>query len=820
MKKFYSLLLITLFGLFSSYAQTIDESFVKPIPYKAAKINVIKELSDGKILLGGKIDFYKDKKVNNLIRLNADYSLDETFVFTGDPKLEVRDAKFQSNGNIIVVMDNSTALAADHYALHQLNQNGEILSSITDLIMAKSIAIQADDKVLVTGGEIDAYGSKSCYLHRYNSDFSLDETFNNDLAFNASTNTVVVSTEGIYVGGTFTTVNGITKNGLIKLNSDGILDTTFDIGEGAKGSPFSLTLQDDNKLLIGSNFFSTIENTFVSHMIRLNPDGTIDPGFSCQYGSYFSSVVTPKDSSIYIAAEMVIDNENNIYLIKLNSDGSLNEDFIPSKLNKYSYLFAMGIVEDKILYNSSGNFGNKYGLSACDLSGNKIESQELKPTRFGTIESGAYFDGKLIIYGDFIKVNDVETFGIGLFDQNGTVDKSFLFGNYLGDIRQFQIMDDDTIYFSTLTKLVKLNSKGEVLKDFDFKNDTSLTQMTQFKVLSDGKIIATDGERFLKLNNDGTVDFKFNFNPSEDFWNTAIKFDLQGDKIICAVTYVNFSSTIYNDKIIRFNLDGSVDETFKVNGSGPDRIQEKMKVLESGEVIVAGGFFNYNGLSVPNQIVKLSKNGEMDLKFNDNLSLFQVGYAQNHDYRKIEEIDSVLYITEGDAKVTAINLDGTLKNNLEVSDSIDKINDIIVTSETAEGEESSETSRKAKSQTNDNFLYAIGTKNETNAVTSVIIKINLGKSSGSLGLDPTLEKENSAVKMYPVPVQENLNVTFSNAVSPQKIAVYSLEGKELYSANAENKSEIQVDMSKFATGVYFIKLSSDSGVVTKKIIKR
>ena len=68
MKKLYSLLLFIVFGILSSNAQVLDETFVKPTTYKAAKITVIKELSEGKILLGGNIQFFKDKKVNNLIR--------------------------------------------------------------------------------------------------------------------------------------------------------------------------------------------------------------------------------------------------------------------------------------------------------------------------------------------------------------------------------------------------------------------------------------------------------------------------------------------------------------------------------------------------------------------------------------------------------------------------------------------------------------------------------------------------------------------------------------------------------------------------------
>ncbi|RED26422.1 putative delta-60 repeat protein/predicted secreted protein (Por secretion system target) [Flavobacterium cutihirudinis] len=814
MKKFYSLLLLTLFGLLSSYAQTIDETFVKPVPYKAAKIAVIKEFPDGKILLGGKIEFYKGKKVNNLIRLNADYSLDETFVFNGDPKLEIRDAKFQSNGNIIVLMDNPTALAPDHYALHQLNSSGEILSSITDLIMAKSIAIQADDKILVTGGEIDAYGSKSCYLHRYNSDFSLDETFNNDLAFNASTNTVVVSTEGIYVGGMFTAVNGISKNGLVKLNSDGILDSTFDIGEGGKGYAFSLALQDDGKLLIGGNFFSTEENSVVPFMIRLNPDGTLDSSFKCQYGTPFNSKIFVKDSYIYLNVGINNSVDYGFYFVRLNSDGSLDESFSPAKLNELAYDFNMGFVADKIIYNSTEQIGNRYGLSVRDLNGNALESSDLQTSRFGSFQTGESIDGKLVVKGDFVRINDVDTFGIALMNTDGSFNESFVFPKYIGEIRQFQVVNSTTIFVSTKTKFLKLNNKGEVLKDFDFKKDSQIIEMSRFKVLENGKILVTDQWRLFRLNEDGVQETEYILNSDSNVWITGLYFELHDDKILCSGIYNVFNNGGYSFKMLRLNLDGSIDETFKIDGTGPDSAVGNIKILDSGEIILAGIYANFNGVPVPNQIVKLSKDGKMDLEFNENQKSGKIGSSDYHDYRKIEQLGSVLYITEGDSNVTAINLDGTFVKDFEMPAEIDHLSDIIA----LEGV----TSPTAKSTSNsDNYIFAIGTSdNPGENAPSFIVKVNVGKSSGSLGLDPTAEKENSTVRMYPVPVKEQLNVTFSNAVSPQKIAVYSIEGKELYSAKAENKSELQVDMSKFAAGVYFIKLSSDSGVVTKKIIKR
>ncbi|WP_264565853.1 T9SS type A sorting domain-containing protein [Flavobacterium sp. N3904] len=823
MKKLYSLLLLAIFGFFSSYAQTIDETFIKPIPYKAAKISVIRKLPDGKILLGGDIAFYKDKKVNNLIRLNADYSLDETFLFNDPDNLKIKKVQLQSNGDIVVLahVDNPYNFNNEKGIIFQLSTEGEIKTEITGLVDITSIGIQNDDKILVSGG---TWAVDNGYLRRYNSDFSIDETFKNDIFFDKEVTDVKVFGSSIYASGLFSLVDGITKNSIVKLNPDGIIDASFDVGVGANGHGFSMTPLDDGKLIVSGNFLSIVDNVQSYNMARLNLDGSIDDSFSSQYYSYANSSVVIKDSFIYLDAEINDGIVSRPYLIRLNADGALDERFNRVKLDEFGMDdFALNFIDDKIFYTNSGQVGNRYGLSISDLDGNTIDSSELQPSKSGSFETGGYFDGKLVVKGDFMKINDVETFGIGLLDENGTVDETFVFPKYLGEIRQFQIIDNTTIFVSTKDKFLKLDNTGNILKDFDFKKDSQLLRIEQFKVLDNGKILITDQWGLYILNEEGIQEAIFPINSDPNFWATGIKFEMQNNQIICGYLLNSFSSG-YVPKLIRFNLDTSIDSNFNI-GQGPDSLFEKIKVLDSGEIIVAGGFLNFNGISVPNQIVKLSKDGEMDVKFNDNINVSPIGNLGGityHNYSKIEELDSVIYVSEVSVvgpSVTAINLDGTVKNDFEMPTAIDVVNDLIpleapVVSHT--------TSRKAKLVPDaNNYIFAIGTVNSgVNGLSSVIVKVNLGAKSGSLSVNPTPEKSTSNVLFYPVPVKEKVNLSFSNSIVPTKVAVYSVNGTELYSSKVQSKDNIDVDMSSFASGVYFIKLFSDLGVTTKKIIKK
>lgn len=704
----------------------------------------------------------------------------------------------------------------------QLNSNGELITSITSLTDVSSITVQADDKILVSLGH---WAVDNGNLYRYNTDLTLDDSFNNVITFDKKVSDIKVFGNSIYVSGMFSVVDGITRNSIIKLNNEGSIDSSFDVGVGANGRDFSLTIQDDGKLLVGGNFLKMVDNTATYNMARLNSDGSFDTSFSSQYYNYANSVVGIKDSFLYIDTVVNDGVSANNYLVRLKSDGSLDEEFNKIKLNEFGFdNFVLSFIDNKILYNNSEYTGNRYGLSTSDLNGNNIDSPNLKPNRAGSFETGGYFNGKLIVKGDFVKINDVETFGIGMLDETGTVDESFVFKNYLGDIRQFQIIDNSTIFVSTKDLFLKLDNQGNITKNFDYKADSQLLRIEQFKVLESGKILITDQWGLFLLNENGVQESVYTINSSPDHWITGISFEMQDDKILCH-SILNSFTGIYTPKLIRFNLDTSIDTSFNI-GQGPDAGISKIVVLNSGEIITAGGFSSFNGISIPNQIVKLSKDGEMDLQFNQNLSLYQIGYAQSHDYRKIEEIDSVLYITEGDSKVTAINLDGTLVNNFAMPVTIDQVTDLVASEEPVA--ENSETSKKSKSQSDSNtssdtkYMYAFGkVNNPSNGISSVIVKVNLGKKSGSLGLDPvTAEKSISNVQIFPVPVQEKMSLSFSNAVVPTKVAVYSSNGKELYSSKIQSGENIDVDMSRFTPGVYFIKVFSDSGVTTKKIIKK
>jgi hypothetical protein len=414
-------------------------------------------------------------------------------------------------------------------------------------------------------------------------------------------------------------------------------------------------------------------------------------------------------------------------LIKLNYDGSVNIHYAKVKLDAFSFSnFNIGFAGDTAIFNNSTTTGSKYGLSSCNSGGQYISSFKPEVSRYGDITVGNSFNDKLLIAGDFMKVNDVETFGIAMLDKNGTADKNFVLANNLGSVKQVQIVNDSTVFISTYSSFLKLNARGIIVKDFDFKKYTKLYEILKFKVLKDGRIMAADANGIYRLNSDGMTDPAFNTGTGINTSSTGLDFDMQDDKIIWGSDFTSFNGTNVK-KLIRLNTDGSLDTIFKV-GAGPDGQIFITKVLDSGDVIAGGWFYKFGVFDTPHQIVKLSKDGIIDTTFVKNQNSSSANWLMSPYNTKIEQIGTVIYVKNKNS-ITSVNLNGTVNNDFKIPVIVGNVNDIFSGNGIPSGGKSSS---GAKSN---NSLFALGTfKRSENSDPSFILKLNLDSKPAAQAL--------------------------------------------------------------------------------------
>src|SRR5689334_12016668 len=112
-------------------------------------------------------------------------------------------------------------------------------------------------------------------------DGNIDPTFNASVTESSGyINKSLVQPDGkIIIVGVFQQVNGTRTNGIARLNADGTLDTSFNPGTGSSSAIRTLALQPDGKIIV-AGAFTTFNGQTVNRIVRLNSNGSIDSSFN------------------------------------------------------------------------------------------------------------------------------------------------------------------------------------------------------------------------------------------------------------------------------------------------------------------------------------------------------------------------------------------------------------------------------------------------------------------------------------------------------------------------------------------------------------
>lgn len=361
-------------------------------------INSISLQSNGKIIMGGDYTNYKGATKNHIVQLNADGNIDTTFNAGTGVFGTVSEMLLQTDGKLIICgrFFGYNNIVRNHIA--RLNKDGSLDASFnsgTGTSIASGIrssgvyalATQSDGKIII-GGDFTSYnGISRNAIARLNTDGSLDLSFDARASQNSLVNEVLIQNDGkILIAGNFNSINGVSRSRIARLNIDGSLDLDFDIGAGVNGWINKIIEQNDNKILIFGGV-NTYNNTTINGIARLNSNGSIDPSFSSPIAPINSGTIRLFNSAIQNDGKILICGDftfiNNATttrnaVARLNNDGSFDPSFTP-------------------IENASTS------ISAIILEGN----------------------GKIIIGGGFTSINGVAINSIALLNSDGSLDLNF-----------------------------------------------------------------------------------------------------------------------------------------------------------------------------------------------------------------------------------------------------------------------------------------------------------------------------------------------------------------------------------------------------------
>ncbi len=323
------LLLSLLFGV-SAFAADGDLDATFDAPDVSGTVRAITVQPDGKILVGGSFG-----PSFGGAKLNANGSIDPAFDRFG---AEFRRFLVLPNNQVLVagtVEDNRFSPSKFYQLTRRSAFNGvdnvfaglELTANPNFSPLVYDLALQTDGKIIVVGAFASANGTAHVNIVRLQSNGVVDATFNPIVAPNSSgIRRVFIQPDGkILIGGQITQVNGVARDRIARLNADGTLDTTF-VPALLTSSPAGtvgfddMALQPDGKLVVSAFNLG-------GYLRRLNSDGSLDATFASTQPSTAYRTLT---IALQADGKIVVGIQSNTSaggIRRLNADGTTDSSF-------------------------------------------------------------------------------------------------------------------------------------------------------------------------------------------------------------------------------------------------------------------------------------------------------------------------------------------------------------------------------------------------------------------------------------------------------------------------------------------------------------
>lgn len=325
----------------------------------------------------------------------------------------------QNDGKIVVAGDaNELDFAVTRYNIDgsfdtAFDGDGIVVTDIgggTD--KGKAVVIQDDGKIVVAGaGTIG--GNMGFAVVRYNSDGSLDSSFDGDGKVTTSLGSIVDEARAVALqddGKIIVAGLALIQSepsvrsdfGVVRFNTNGSLDTSF--GSGGKvliamGNGYeyanAVAIQGDGKIVIAGKATSPVQGGVIDFALaRCNANGSLDSAFGTG-GKVFTSIGGNYDVAEAVAIQndgkIVVAGTCNFFpvrfaLVRYKTDGSLDDGFGSG-----------GMVTTNIL---SGNESNAHALCILD-------------------------DGKIMLAGEVANGSAGYDFALARYTSSGAIDTTF-----------------------------------------------------------------------------------------------------------------------------------------------------------------------------------------------------------------------------------------------------------------------------------------------------------------------------------------------------------------------------------------------------------
>jgi uncharacterized delta-60 repeat protein len=629
----------------ASQPGTLDRSF-HPGPTMNGEVWTLGVQTDGRVLVAGNFTEIQGVPRRWLARLNADNTVDESFA--PDPELAGRDDGLISK--ILLLPNDQTLMVGDfawgagaHQGVVRLNSTGRIDPSFdpgTGTTAAWTLLRRPDGTILVGGGFDEFNGTRRHKVVQLLANGQLDPSFDTGAGPDDIVTALLLQPDGkLVVGGLFKNWNGAARPGLVRLNPDGTLDSSFRIGAGVNGVVLSLAQDTAGRILVAGSFVE-VDGAAYRCVARLNADGSVDSSFSNRLNLREAvwKVLALEDGGYLLGGDFKkIEGANRIRIARLLANGRLD----------YSFIHETGAPDDTVLEIVPAGNGRLYvggefrhfgGMRTPPVvrleSEGKLDSQfpatigsDLPATTVGVSPAGRIWLG-----GDFSYIHGLPRRGLACLFPDGRVDPRVdLPVDLLSGVRAFLFGEDETVIVAgNFTTIGGVNQRGIARVRADGTLDQSFRPLVDGSILAvarqaDGRIAIVGGFQSVEgfprpgvalLAPDGTLvpEFAPTLVPND----TVGALGLSSSGAVTIGGGFEFVGHLHPPYLARLDSSGGAEPAFREN-LGPDRDVYSISTLDSGHLIVAGAFGFYNGKPC-GRVIRLHANGALDESFPLDLS--------------------------------------------------------------------------------------------------------------------------------------------------------------------------------------------------------
>jgi uncharacterized delta-60 repeat protein len=624
-------------------AQTLDNNY-KPEILTAGYINDILPIDGGKFMVAGDFSQFNSSKKGCLVRLNADLTVDESFNASGlgatyttlgdEVPGRVRRILKQADGKYIITGDFYKYNGVERARIARLNADGTLDNSFVPPPLPTgsssygnnegSMAIQADGKVLMIQGNFQTIGGSvfTRKILRLNTDGTIDNSFTAVEPNSAVSGIALQSTGKILVSGSMTTVNGTSAPYFFRLNTNGTIDNTFQIGVGPDNNVDQISVRADDKILLSGGFYK-INNVNTSRVTLLNADGTIDNSFTNSTDGVFEATTLPNGQVVIAGRYLTVK--------KLNANGTQDKAYVGSPNEGNDRITKTVMLPDgKILVGCIGRLDSKYYFRLnADLTLDDTFTQMGPVSASHPLTMTVQPDGKPILLGGFMYYNGVRKNGIVRLNTDLSIDETFVTG--IGFDDQYTpsavVQDDGGIVIQTqsksyngmafTTRMRRLTSTGAVDPTYTASTNfySTMIKAKGSKIIAFSENVSFNGnsQRYLvRLNSDGTNDNTFT--PKFD-GRVSVAAAMKNGKVVVYGSYAKLND-VTAARLLRLNEDGTLDPSFApkidINASSIGSMSE----TPDGKLLLFGDISTTTSSgSKRSPVVRLLDNGDLDGTF-------------------------------------------------------------------------------------------------------------------------------------------------------------------------------------------------------------